>query len=84
MPAVAIGMGFLPTCLPRALAPVALLISQDTNPKHIQSQLRHASIQMTLDRYGHPFPSDRQKRAARLDITIQSARSNENLTSGVQ
>jgi integrase len=34
----------------------ALLIAQGTHPKLIQSQLGHASIQTTLDRYGHLLP----------------------------
>lgn len=32
----------------------SLLIAQGAHPKYIQGQLSHTSIQMTLDRYGHP------------------------------
>ena len=34
----------------------SLLIAQGENIKFIQSQLGHASIQTTLDRYGHLLP----------------------------
>lgn len=34
----------------------SLLIAQGENIKFIQSQLGHASIQMTIDRYGHLLP----------------------------
>ena len=34
----------------------ALLIAQNANPKYIQAQLGHASIQVTLDTYGHLMP----------------------------
>ena len=34
----------------------SLLIAQGAHPKYIQAQLGHASIQTTLDRYGHLMP----------------------------
>jgi integrase len=34
----------------------ALLIAQGVNVKYIQSQLGHASIQTTMDEYGHLLP----------------------------
>src|SRR5262245_23885763 len=34
----------------------SLLIAQNAHPKYIQAQLGHASIQTTLDRYGHLMP----------------------------
>ena len=34
----------------------SLLIAQGAHPKYIQAQLGHASIQTTLDRYGHLTP----------------------------
>jgi integrase len=36
---------------------VALAIAQGAHPKAIQQRMGHASITVTLDRYGHLFPS---------------------------
>jgi len=35
---------------------VALAVGQGAHPKAIQTRMGHASIKMTLDRYGHLFP----------------------------
>ena len=48
----------------------ALLIAQKESPKYIQKQLRHASIEITFDRYGHLFPDENQEAARRLDETL--------------
>ncbi len=48
----------------------ALLISLNESPKFIQSQLGHASIQTTLDRYGHLFPIDSEKVGKKLDAKV--------------
>jgi len=48
----------------------SLLIAQGENIKFIQSQLGHASIQTTLDRYGHILPSCQQGVGARLDSQV--------------
>lgn len=48
----------------------SLLIAQGENPKFIQSQLRHASIEMTFDQYGHLFPEAGKEAAARLDESL--------------
>lgn len=48
----------------------SLLIAQGENTKFIQSQLGHASIQTTLDRYGHLFPVDQAGVGGRLDAQI--------------
>jgi integrase len=45
----------------------ALLINQGESPKYIQKQLRHASIEMTFDTYGHLFPEAAQEAVQRLD-----------------
>jgi len=34
----------------------SLLIAAGAHPKYIQAQLGHASIQVTMDAYGHPLP----------------------------
>lgn len=48
----------------------ALLISQGENVKFIQSQLGHASIQTTLDRYGHLLPESNREAGDRLDAML--------------
>lgn len=48
----------------------ALLIAQETNIKFIQSQLGHASIQTTMDRYGHLLPITQEGVGERLDGQI--------------
>jgi hypothetical protein len=48
----------------------ALLIAQGENIKYIQSQLGHASVQTTLDRYGHLLPATHREAAQRLDQTL--------------
>ena len=48
----------------------SLLIHQGESPKYVQKQLRHASIEMTFDTYGHLFPDENREAAARLDATL--------------
>ncbi|MHB0976162.1 MAG: tyrosine-type recombinase/integrase [Candidatus Aquicultorales bacterium] len=48
----------------------SLLIHQGENLKYIQSQLGHASISTTLDRYGHLMPDVHIGASARLDETV--------------
>ena len=50
----------------------SLLIAQGENPKYIQSQMRHASIQTTFDRYGHLFSETHKEAVARLDATLSA------------
>jgi integrase len=45
----------------------SLLIAQGAHPKYIQAQLGHASIQTTLDRYGHLMPQMHEAEARKLD-----------------
>jgi len=51
---------------------MSLLIAQGENVKFIQSQLGHASIQTTMDRYGHLLPVDRVGVGTRLDKLVFS------------
>ncbi len=51
----------------------SLLIAQGAHPKYIQAQLGHASIQTTLDRYGHLMPQVNQAEARKLDQLVFSA-----------
>ena len=48
----------------------SLLIAQNENIKFIQSQLGHASIQTTLDRYGHLLPNTQGEVGQRIDKQI--------------
>lgn len=50
----------------------SLLIAQDANAKFIQSQLGHASVQTTFDRYGHLLPLKRDEVGLMLDATVFS------------
>ena len=49
---------------------MSLLIAQGESPKYVQKQMRHASIEITFDRYGHLFPDTNKEAARRLDDTI--------------
>jgi integrase len=44
-----------------------LLIAQGESPKYIQAQMGHASIQGTMDRYGHRLPDVNQQAACPLE-----------------
>ena len=48
----------------------SLLIAHGAHPKYIQAQLGHASIQTTLDRYGHLMPQLHQAEAQKLDQLV--------------
>ena len=50
-----------------------LLIAQGENPKVIQSQLGHASIEAAFDRYGHLLPETRRQVGPRLDAQLFGA-----------
>jgi integrase len=53
----------------------ALLISLGAHPKAIQERLGHSSITVTIDVYGHLFPSIDMALTSRLDDVLQAARS---------
>jgi len=48
----------------------SLLIAQRAHPKYIQVQMGHASIQTTLDRYGHLMPALHRAEASKLDRLV--------------
>lgn len=52
----------------------ALLISLGAHPKVIQERLGHSSITVTIDVYGHLFPSIDQALTERMDQTFTAAR----------
>ena len=45
----------------------AILIDRGAHPKEMAEWLGHASVQITLDRYGHLMPHMRERLSARLD-----------------
>ena len=51
----------------------ALSIAAGAHPKLISARLGHSTIQITLDRYGHLFPSVEEALADALDAAFQSA-----------
>jgi hypothetical protein len=63
----------IPEPLPRAHdlrhTAASLAIQAGAHPKAIQSMLGHSTITMTLDRYGHFFPSLAEGLAAAVDAT---------------
>jgi len=48
----------------------SLLIAQGENPKYVQKQMRHASVQITFDTYGHLMPGTGRDAARRLDEVL--------------
>ena len=51
----------------------ALLVAQAAHPKAIMERLGHSSIQVTLDRYGHLFPSLDESLTEGLEATFQAS-----------
>ena len=51
---------------------VSLLIKQGAHPKYIQEQAGHSSIQVTMDTYGHLFPSQNREWVNKLDEPISA------------
>ena len=45
----------------------SLLISEGAHPRAVMEHLGHSSIRVSMDVYGHLFPSDMEDLAARLD-----------------
>jgi integrase len=50
-----------------------LAIASGAHPKVISDRLGHSSIQITMDRYGHLFPSADAALAAALDAHAPAA-----------
>jgi hypothetical protein len=57
----------------------ALLIELGAHPKAIQERLGHSSITVTMDVYGHLFPSLNEALTERLDDVFRAARSTNSL-----
>jgi len=53
----------------------AFMIAAGVNPKALSSYMGHASITITLDRYGHLMPGAEGEAAAMLDAYLEQGRS---------
>jgi hypothetical protein len=51
----------------------SLLIAQGAHVKYISEQLAHASVQITLDRYGHLFDQSYTDESAKLEKALADA-----------
>lgn len=51
----------------------SLMIAAGLNPKTVSTYLGHASISITLDRYGHLFPGSEDQAVALLDAFLERA-----------
>jgi integrase len=60
----------------------SLLIAEGAGPKAVCEHLGHSSVQVSLDRYGHLFPSEFESLASRLDHAYQEARTTTKLPTG--
>jgi len=56
----------------------ALMISTGAHPEAIKRQLGHSSIKVTMDVYGHLFPSDADKLASALDNLYRNSQTLKN------
>ncbi len=55
----------------------ALLIELGAHPKEIAERLGHTTISITMDTYGHIFPSRDMALALALDGVLRAARPSE-------
>jgi integrase len=60
----------------------ALLIAEGGHPKAIQQRLGHSSVTVTLDRYGHLFPSLDDALADALNATYRTTQDARRSLSG--
>ena len=56
---------------------VALLIRQGAHPEAIKRHLGHSSIMVTMDVYGHLFPSDAEALADKLDAVYRQSQTDK-------
>jgi integrase len=62
----------------------SLLIAQGEHPKLISEQLGHASVQITLDRYGHLLPASYDSAGERLDAALFGAGLQASASTGLE
>ncbi len=61
----------------------SILINQGLHPKIVQQHLGHSSIVVTMDRYGHLYPSDTERVQDALDAAFETGLVDSN-TPGVE
>lgn len=78
-----------PAPLPERLRPydlrhtcASLLIAQGASVKAVQTQMGHATATITLDTYGHLFPSEMEALGERLEAVREAARAKRVRTRG--
>jgi integrase len=59
---------------------VAFLVSQGAHPEAIKRYMGHSSIAVTMDIYGHLFPSDAEDLADRLDALFRRSQTDKRRT----
>jgi integrase len=59
----------------------ALLVAQGAHPRAIMEHLGHSSITVTMDRYGHLFPDEKDRLAKGLDEVLKAARTPDDVAS---
>jgi integrase len=57
----------------------SLMIAAGVNPKALATYMGHASVTITLDRYGHLMPGNEDETAARLDAYLEGARTSRRI-----
>jgi integrase len=57
----------------------AMLVAKGAHPRAIMEHLGHSSITVTIDRYGHLFPDEKDRLAKGLDEAFREARSQEDV-----
>jgi len=58
----------------------ALMIAASAHPEHIKRHLGHSSITVTMDLYGHLFPSEADTIAERLDHMLRDSQTDKRRT----
>jgi integrase len=62
----------------------ALLISQGGHPEAIKRQMGHSSIRVTMDTYGHLYPSEAEALAVSMNNVFWRSRTDNRRTIGVE
>ncbi len=62
----------------------ALMIAAGAHPQHIKRHLGHSSITVTMDQYGHLFPSEADAIAERLDHILRDSQTDKRRTNPLE
>ena len=54
-------------------------MAKGAHPRAIMEHLGHSSITVTMDRYGHLFPDEKERLAKGLDDTFREAKSKQDV-----